>query len=570
MHVPAFTYFGAPLMSNTVTVIAEGEDERGRRYFRLGIDAKPILNLPPILASRLVKNKSDVLGELVNAGVPLFTSPSQQLLFQSVEDWGKKRPSFRVATRIGWNGGTYVLPDQSFGSTENISLSFDELEPEMVEKYRLAKGDNLDQWQGWIGNYCTGNTRLMFAVSLAFTGPILRLVQGPRSGGFQLYGDPNTGKSTAAMVAGSIWGCRRQPDKGFIESWLTTANAVEPTAVAHNDSILLLDETRNAGPSDSKRIEVVKDVVFRLAEQREKLRRESAIKPRTWRGYFLSTSNYSLDEMAEKGGAVVDDADRGRLVDVPLPKAAQGIYEDLHGFPSGEDFTDYLGGECREHYGAPIREFIAKLRRRKPEQLRKFLVDARNKYLLELDKRLKSVKPNPRISGRFATVYAAGSLAIRLGVLNWDRGELGRAILSCQLDGLRQPRGAAGKRAITSLRARLAKYLDKNKLNFFDLRTGFAPRNHIFGSVPGYIAVHKGIEWWYVTAEQLKEIIGVGEKASAFKESLARQGRLATSSGGKEGRRFVVERRIFEGKGKVGLKSVHALRRGALERQARH
>jgi hypothetical protein len=42
---------------------------------------------------------------------------------------------------------------------------------------------------------------------------------------------------------------------------------------------------------------------------------------------------------------------------------------------------------------------------------------------------------------------------------------------------------------------------------------------------------------------------------------LVDRGRLDVSTGGKGGRRFVVERRIFAGKGKEGMEWVHAIRK---------
>ena len=221
--------------------------------------------------------------------------------------------------------------------------------------------DSLQEWQKNIGKLCLNNSRLMFAVALAFTGPILRFVRGEQSGGFQIYGDAETGKSTAAMVAGSVWGCHRQPDRGFLESWNTTANAVEITALAHNDGLLILDETKKAGGTHQKRIENVLDVTIRLAEQVEKKRLTARRRIRSWRCYFLSTSNFSLDEMAAKGGREVDDADRGRLVDIPLPNGAHGIYEDLHGFPSGSEIDKLSQEPVPDHYGVPIREFLSRL-----------------------------------------------------------------------------------------------------------------------------------------------------------------------------------------------------------------
>src|SRR5206468_533562 len=106
------------------------------------------------------------------------------------------------------------------------------------------------------------------------------------------------------------------------------------------------------------RIRVIKDVVFRLAEQDEKKRLGDGPQPESWRCYFLSTSNYSLAEMAKRGRTELDNADLGRLFDIPLPRSDFGIYEDLHGFSDGQQFTDALKNRCRLHFGSTIRVFI--------------------------------------------------------------------------------------------------------------------------------------------------------------------------------------------------------------------
>ena len=440
-------------------VISEGEDEWGRRYLLIGVSGKPMPNFPPILASRLINKKSEVIAELVNAGINLFTSRAQAEFFASIQNWGTKPATFRVATKIGWNGNTYVLPDQIFNPRTDVYAMLNELDPDILAKYTKSK-HRLKEWQTQIGKLCLNNSRLMFAIALAFTGPILRFVDGIRSGGFQIYGDPETGKTTAAMVTGSVWGRHRQSELGFLETWNTTANAVEITALGHSDGLLPLDETKKAGADLTKRAATILEATIRLSEQREKRRLNCATAFRSWRGYFLSTSNYSLKRLAEMGGIEVDDADLGRLVDIPLPTAAHGIYQDLHGFASGMELTNKLKVCCRIYYGVAGRIFLAKLarllQRGKIDAIKQYLQARRDEYLDQLNKQQTGLEtPLNRAKDRFATTYAAGALAIKLGVLDWDATSLLKAILSCQLDGLKKsdldkdnPIQLAKKRAI--------------------------------------------------------------------------------------------------------------------------
>ncbi len=161
----------------------------------------------------------------------------------------------------------------------------------------------------------------------------------------------------------------------------------------------------------------------------------------------------------------------------------------------------------------------------------------------------------------FATVYAAGALAISLGVLDWDRNALRKAILSCQLDGLTKPKEAKKDSAILAMDKKLVDYLRQNEAKAMFLPRRYAdPKTHQFGSVPYYIAKHKGHMYYYLTAAALQSIIGTGAAASQYKQSLVAKGRLDVSSGGTSGRRFVVERRIFTGKDKEGMEWVHAIK----------
>jgi putative DNA primase/helicase len=189
----------------------------------------------------------------------------------------------------------------------------------MLGKYRTR--GTLLEWNQKIGALCQGNSRLMFAASLACTGPILALVSGPRTGGFQIVGPSEKGKTAAAMIAGSIWGCYRdavRKEKGFAESWNTTGNKLEETARAHSDALLIVNETHLAGDTPKKRASVILDATFRLAEGTKK-GRYNETEGAAWRFYFLSTSNLTLDELAEQGGVPIDDQHRGRLVDIGLP-----------------------------------------------------------------------------------------------------------------------------------------------------------------------------------------------------------------------------------------------------------
>lgn len=546
-----------------ITIIGQGMDDLGQRYIKLKVAGSKI-DLPPYSMADLFDPKRRLYPELGNAGCGVFAHRSQTALLNMLENYEHDGPpDFLVVPRLGSFGNYYVRPISTLGKpTQRIERALGNLDPHMLQKYRWR--GSLRQWQEQIGALCTGNSRLMFAASLACTGPILSFVDGPRNGGFQITGPAETGKTTAAMVAGSIWGCHRdsaRADKGFAESWNTTLNKLDETAQAHCDALLILDETALAGTDDKSRADAVLTGTFRLSEGGKKMRFNE---PETaaWRLYFLSTSNLTLDELAVAGRVPIDDQHRGRLIDVVLPTGtnALGIYEYLHGFADGAAMTDAIKERCRTTFGAPGYRLVRRIYKNQLtlSATKKFVAERRDVYIkLARRRALKNgVRPLERATARFATVYAAGGLAIHHKIFKWSRTDLLRAVLACQFDGP----GISSNPPPTPLRSRVTEYCANNREQFWNLdQAKLSRKRHVFGSVPGYSHTFKGSAWLYLTSDQLKTIIGSGHAAKQLKRQLVADGIMATT-----GPRDIVQRPVFQGKGNTGYKWIHAFRESLL------
>ena len=545
--------------ASSVAIIGEGLDEWGNRYIKLQVNGSDI---PPFKVADLVTDPTQLFAALANAGWNGLTRKARDEVLKKLEERKRKAPTFKVATRLGWNGDAFVLPDQVFGHSKMpLEIVLGGLDQTMLAKYRTR--GSLTDWQDKIATLCINNSRLIFSVCLAFTGPILRFIDGPKGGGFQLCGDPETGKTTAAMIAGSVWGCHRgdRREKGFTETWNSTSGKIEVTALAHRDCLLLLDETKLAGTTAQKRAEAVTSVTFTLAELTEKQRLTNASSARSWRGFFYSTSNLTLTKLARQGNIEVDDAGRGRMGDIRLPDQAHGIYEDLHGFESGEGCSDALQCRCRRYFGTPIRAYLRRLVR-ESNKVHQFLHGERKFYRDALKAKPTSThrKPLNRNSGRYATTFAAGSLASRYGIVPWSRKQILRAILKCELDQLRQPDENldTGRPSVETLRSKLVKFLSENKNAFMKLQAKRPQHGRDdINAVPGYREKISGQRWFYLTAKQLGAIIGTGDAARQLKQALVAEGLLIQKTIGK----FVIQVRIFRGgKGNQNYAWVHAIK----------
>ncbi|AWM06076.1 DUF927 domain-containing protein [Bradyrhizobium symbiodeficiens] len=542
-----------------IKIIGHGLDDLGQRYYKVDITGSR-RKLPLYSAVDLL-DKNRIFTDLAETGYLLIRPSSQRVVLEQLERYRhKNNDQFSVVSRLGFHSTFYVRPRSITGHRPHrVESALSTLDPQMLSKYRCR--GSLKRWNEQIGDLCVGNSRLMFGASLAFTGPILPLVDGPRNGGFQITGPAETGKTTVAMIVGSIWGCHRdtvRADKGFAESWNTTTNQLEQTARAHCHSVFVLDETGLAGRTPKDAAATILEAVFRLSEGSQKARYNETKMVPAWQFYFLSTSNLTLDQLAEQGNLSIDDQHRGRLVDVVLPRGQGhfGVYENLHGVAGGAELTDAIKTRCRKTFGRPGYEFVRKLFKN-PSQLseaKTFLTARRLAYITKATRRASQdgLRPLERATARFATVYAAGCLAIQYAIVNWHRRDLLRAILACQFDSL----VSTGPTRPTATESRLRDYFLRHYADFWNLDEAKPTlETPAQAPAPGYRQFYKGENWFYLTSSQLKRIIGTGATARRLKADLVQKGALDTSK-----QLGLTQRPIYKDKGNRGHRWVHAFR----------
>lgn len=103
------------------------------------------------------------------------------------------KPERRVTcvSRTGWHGQVYVLQDEVSGEGAESVI----LQTTSVQGRDFRVSGTTEEWREHVSRYCTGNSRVAFAVSLAFAAPLLRLV-GMDGGGYHLKGESTDGKTT--------------------------------------------------------------------------------------------------------------------------------------------------------------------------------------------------------------------------------------------------------------------------------------------------------------------------------------------------------------------------------------
>lgn len=289
----------------------------------------------------------------------------------------------------------------------------------------FGRAGELGTWQREIAARAIGNSRAMFCLSMAFAAPLLRILN-LESGGFHIRGGSSSGKSTLAMVAGSVWG--GGGPLGFAQSWRATANGLESMATGHSDTFLALDELAQLAPEEAG------NAAYMLSNGQAKARLKSDGTARSrsqWRCLFLSTGEISLSahmKAARTGGHVMAGQEL-RVIDLKADAGRGcGAWEDLQEFATGAEFSDALKRTARQHYGHAGPAFVRELIHGDADiSTTAKAIEAR---FLKLAMREGDTGQVHRGACRFAVVAVAGELATSRGIVPWEPDQALGAALS--------------------------------------------------------------------------------------------------------------------------------------------
>ena len=346
--------------------------------------------------------------ELMAMGVRLDPYKAKQQLPHYLQSVIPKR-RIHCALQVGWCGDSFVLPDVVIGPRA-ADVIFQSGERGHEEH---TQAGTLEGWRDGIAAKAVGNPLLMLAVSASFAGPLLQRCNS-EGGGFHVYGDSSTGKTTLIEAACATWG-----GPGFKRSWRATANGMEGAAAMFNDCLLALDEISECDPKE------VGAIVYALGNGRGKQRasRSGNAKGVTrWRCFVISSGERTIATTMQEGGLRAKAGQSMRLLDIPAAQA-YGAWDALHGATSPAAFSDAIKRAAAQHHGQAGRAFLEKL-----------TFDAS-----DLCAMLEEVKAAPmfatdgtegqdkRVAARFALIGLAGELATEYGVTGWTEGTAGEA-----------------------------------------------------------------------------------------------------------------------------------------------
>jgi phage pi2 protein 07 len=299
------------------------------------------------------------------------------------------------------------------------------------------KQDTLNLWKMNVAPFALHSSRIMLALCCGFSGFLLKL-SGMEGGGFHLWGMSSIGKTSSAYMLASLAGS----PKDIVVLWNNTDKGLEEIAVAHNDSYLVLDESKLLDKDVLAAAKIMQHRVYTLSGGKGKTR--SAIYENNvaeWQVSIFSTGECSLQQLADSGNIERLEGENVRVIDVHADAGAEmGIFESLpDSVNSSNELVHVIKDATHRYYGSAKPAFLKHLvayiqddRESMKRKLEKGIEFFLNKHKVDRNSGIQV-----RIAKRFAIAYVAGSMAVKYGVLPFTKQEVMKGISTCYQDSLK-------------------------------------------------------------------------------------------------------------------------------------
>jgi putative DNA primase/helicase len=365
-----------------------------------------------VARSLLAGDAREVRQALLSGGLHISPVMKDRNLFSLFLSLVRIDRRARAVSRIGWQDDAFALPDRTIDAGGGELVVY---QGAAALDHEFREAGTLEDWQA-MARLAAGNARVAVAICAAFVGPLLAAT-GSEGGGLHLRGESSIGKTTCLLAGASVWG----PPIPFMRQWRATQNGLEGVAELRNHSLLVLDEIAQLDPRDAG------TVAYMLANGTGKSRASQTGEARAakrWLVFFLSSGEVSLAEHARSDGRGRRSpaGQEVRILDIEADAGkGLGLFEDLHGFDSGDALARAIKDGAEQHHGVAGPAFVRALLGNLDTEAKlikvgidRFVAD----YLPE-----NATAQVVRACRRFGLIAMAGECAVHLGVLPWAKGE---------------------------------------------------------------------------------------------------------------------------------------------------
>lgn len=398
-------------ISSLIAIVAEARDNSSSNWGKLirFEDRDGVTKQIYLRNSEIATNGKAIVKTLVDEGLLISTDSRMvdALLYYLNMGLPMDEKRATCTDRIGWHDDVYLFPDNSYiGNAETRYV----YTGAPISNHHATKG-TLQEWRENVAAICKGNSLLILAICVSFASVLLRLLK-IESGGYHLYGESSTGKSTSLYVGASVHG---DPDS-IIATWDTTSVGAQGKAKQCNDSLMILDELHQSNSKDAGKTS------YTLFNGKEKLRGNiygNARNTASWSLNCLSSGEISYASFIQEGGNKSRAGQAVRMLDISADlNPILGSFENIHGEEDSFAFAERIKKASLDYYGTPIRAFIEGLVGHF-DQLESDYAIIKEEFFSYFvpDKSSGQVK---RVATKFAVAALAGEIASKLGITGWS------------------------------------------------------------------------------------------------------------------------------------------------------
>lgn len=360
---------------------------------------------------------------LQGLGITIFSGRANREKLADYLQTQGSREQWLITDKAGWINGAYVLPSgdiitpaeplQATSQNKQIRVFYNG-DKSQAAAYQVS--GSLKEWQDNIARYAQHNSRLCLALGTAFAAPLLSLLN-TEGGGFHIYGESASGKSTALFTGLSVWASPKAKT-----AWNATAYALSNAAAARNDNTLMLDEI-----GENHDMRAIAKTVYTLANGQGKIQGHKDGGNRDtieFKVLFFSTGEHPLESyVTHKDRAQWNAGQNVRLPSIPSNSGKGiGAFDTLHGFATARELADHLNQASHHYHGIAGREFIAQLN----SGSLKAIQDLIAQFMAQLPPLGSQAM---RVAKRFAIVAAA--LEYARNITGFQAGQGMKAIKQC-------------------------------------------------------------------------------------------------------------------------------------------
>jgi putative DNA primase/helicase len=406
-------------VSSLIVVVATARDHASSNWGKVlrFEDQDGITKNLFVSSSDIATNGRAVVKSLVNEGLQVSTDNRMiDLLLNYLNLAPPIEPKrARCTDRTGWHGTAYLFHDNStIGVTDGKVV----YTGAPFGNHNATKG-TVEAWRENVAALCKGNSLMILAVCIAFASVLLRLLK-MESGGFHIFGESSTGKTTTLYVGASVHG---DPEH-VMGTWRTTANGAEGRAKKFNDALMIIDELHQSNPKEAG------EAAYLLMNGKGKQRANvlgDAREVTEWKVNCLSSGEIAYEAFVQEGGKKTRAGQTVRMVDISADMGTgMGIFENIHGENDAHTFAEQVKKACFSNYGTPIRKFLEELTGN-IDQLEKVYQEFKT---LAIDDFVpaESGPQVKRVAEKFVIAALAGEIATNMGITGWEDGDACEAV----------------------------------------------------------------------------------------------------------------------------------------------